>query len=147
MHATLLRSPRALVAFLVAIPSRRDGAAVANASVRPPAAAFPPPHAPRGRGAQVGFAVPRLLRDGAYLCIATRRYRWFGQQPLDTNFAKRLCPYYYFRKEADSSDDDGDGDGDKQPNKVGGGAAAPKQTAAPAPHQAAAAAAETAKTK
>ena len=41
--------------------------------------------------------VPYPIRDALYLTVAKNRYRWFGTQPLDKNFAKYLCPYIYFK--------------------------------------------------
>ncbi|GBG33885.1 DCC family protein At1g52590, chloroplastic [Hondaea fermentalgiana] len=48
--------------------------------------------------AKLGLIVPWPIRDAAYLTVAKNRYRWFGTQPLDTNFAKYLCPYLYVKK-------------------------------------------------
>jgi len=41
--------------------------------------------------------VPWAVRDAAYLTVAQNRYRWFGTQPLEQNFAKYLCPYLYVK--------------------------------------------------
>jgi predicted DCC family thiol-disulfide oxidoreductase YuxK len=48
--------------------------------------------------ARFGMLVPRPLRDAAYAIVADNRYRWFGTQALDKNFARQLCPYYYFKQ-------------------------------------------------
>mmetsp|Transcript_1275 Transcript_1275/g.3132 ORF Transcript_1275/g.3132 Transcript_1275/m.3132 type:complete len:238 (+) Transcript_1275:180-893(+) len=48
--------------------------------------------------AKLGLLVPFPIRDAAYLTVAKNRYRWFGTQPLDQNFAKYLCPYLYVKK-------------------------------------------------
>jgi hypothetical protein len=29
--------------------------------------------------------------------VASNRYAYFGTQALDKNFAKKLCPYYWFK--------------------------------------------------
>jgi len=41
--------------------------------------------------------IPFPLKDWAYSTIANNRYTWFGTQALDDNFAKKLCPIYYFK--------------------------------------------------
>ena len=46
---------------------------------------------------QVGKVVPAALRDTLYLTVASNRYAYFGTQALDKNFAKKLCPYYWFK--------------------------------------------------
>mmetsp|Transcript_13269 Transcript_13269/g.21639 ORF Transcript_13269/g.21639 Transcript_13269/m.21639 type:complete len:235 (+) Transcript_13269:119-823(+) len=51
--------------------------------------------------AQVGMFIPFPIRDAAYLTVANNRYRWFGTQALDKNFAKYLCPYIYFKQKKD----------------------------------------------
>ena len=52
--------------------------------------------------ARFGLLVPGPLRDAAYQIVADHRYRWFGTQPLDNNFAKQLCPYYYFKEKQEA---------------------------------------------
>lgn len=47
--------------------------------------------------ARLGLLVPWPIRDAAYLTVANNRYRWFGTQALDKNFAKYLCPYLYVK--------------------------------------------------
>lgn len=47
---------------------------------------------------KLGLFVPHAIRDAAYMTVATNRYRVFGTQPLDKNFAKYLCPYIYVKK-------------------------------------------------
>ena len=47
--------------------------------------------------ARFGYLVPRPIRDVLYQIVADNRYRWFGTQALDKNFARQLCPYYYFK--------------------------------------------------
>ena len=44
------------------------------------------------------MVVPKPLRDAVYQIVAENRYRWFGTQALDKNFAKSLCPYFYFKQ-------------------------------------------------
>lgn len=46
---------------------------------------------------KLGLIVPHPIRDLAYITVATNRYRWFGTQPLEKNFAKYLCPYLYIK--------------------------------------------------
>lgn len=46
---------------------------------------------------KLGLIVPYPIRDLAYITVATNRYRWFGTQPLEKNFAKYLCPYLYIK--------------------------------------------------
>lgn len=50
--------------------------------------------------ASLGLLVPAAFRDALYLTVARNRYEWFGTQPLEDNFAKYLCPYYYINKKA-----------------------------------------------
>jgi len=50
--------------------------------------------------ASLGLLVPYPMRDALYRTVAAERYKWFGTQPLDQNFAKYLCPYYYMNKKA-----------------------------------------------
>mmetsp|Transcript_15867 Transcript_15867/g.25398 ORF Transcript_15867/g.25398 Transcript_15867/m.25398 type:complete len:179 (+) Transcript_15867:783-1319(+) len=50
--------------------------------------------------ASLGKIVPFAFRDAIYRTVAGERYKWFGTQPLDENFAKYLCPYYYMNKKA-----------------------------------------------
>mmetsp|Transcript_31684 Transcript_31684/g.61277 ORF Transcript_31684/g.61277 Transcript_31684/m.61277 type:complete len:256 (-) Transcript_31684:100-867(-) len=47
-----------------------------------------------------GLLVPHAFRDALYRTVAKERYKWFGTQPLEKNFAKYLCPYYYINKKA-----------------------------------------------
>ncbi|GAB5365682.1 hypothetical protein AAMO2058_001078900 [Amorphochlora amoebiformis] len=50
--------------------------------------------------AALGLLVPHAFRDSLYCTVAQERYKWFGTQPLDQNFAKYLCPYFYINKKA-----------------------------------------------
>jgi predicted DCC family thiol-disulfide oxidoreductase YuxK len=50
--------------------------------------------------AAIGRLLPHSLSDSLYLTIARNRYDFFGTQPLDKNFAKKLCPYYWINPEA-----------------------------------------------
>jgi len=89
--------------------------------------------------ARFGYLVPKPLRDVLYQIVADNRYRWcaagpyrhrscpahravgcrrFGTQALDKNFARQLCPYYYFKKK------DGDKKGGEGAAKEGAGEAA-----------------------
>merc|ERR1712146_222229 len=47
--------------------------------------------------AQVGWLFPAALRDAIYRVVATNRYDVFGTQPLEKNFAKKLCPYLFVK--------------------------------------------------
>mmetsp|Transcript_5903 Transcript_5903/g.6787 ORF Transcript_5903/g.6787 Transcript_5903/m.6787 type:complete len:238 (+) Transcript_5903:198-911(+) len=47
--------------------------------------------------AKLGLLVPHPIRDACYLTVAKNRYRWFGTQPLEKNFAKYLCPYIFVK--------------------------------------------------
>jgi predicted DCC family thiol-disulfide oxidoreductase YuxK len=47
--------------------------------------------------ARFAYLVPRPIRAVLYQIVADNRYRWFGTQALDKNFARQLCPYYYFK--------------------------------------------------
>jgi predicted DCC family thiol-disulfide oxidoreductase YuxK len=60
--------------------------------------------------ARFAYLVPRPIRDVLYQIVADNRYRWFGTQALDKNFARQLCPYYYFKGKK------GDGE-EKTPDK------------------------------
>ncbi len=51
--------------------------------------------------ARFAYLVPRPMRDVLYQMVADNRYRWFGTQALDKNFARQLCPYYYFKGKKD----------------------------------------------
>ena len=42
--------------------------------------------------------LPAPLCDALYMTVAKNRYLFFGTQPLDKNFAKKLCPYMWFKK-------------------------------------------------
>ena len=50
--------------------------------------------------ASLGLLIPRAFRDALYMTVAKNRYQYFGTQPLEDNFAKYLCPYYYINKKA-----------------------------------------------
>jgi len=47
--------------------------------------------------AKIGFLIPYPVRDALYLTVAKNRYRFFGTQALDQNFAKNLCPYLFIK--------------------------------------------------
>jgi len=49
---------------------------------------------------RVCVCVHVLACDFGRFQVANERYKWFGTQPLEKNFAKYLCPYYYINKKA-----------------------------------------------
>jgi len=66
----------------------------------------------------LGFILPYAFRDALYRTVAKERYKWFGTQPLEKNFAKYLCPYYYINKKAFNKKDKSKTDDKKQEKSV-----------------------------
>ena len=67
--------------------------------------------------AAVGRLLPQSLSDSLYLTIARNRYDFFGTQPLDKNFAKKLCPYYWINPPTTETKAAQGGDRDKAVDK------------------------------
>jgi hypothetical protein len=69
--------------------------------------------------AAVGRLLPQSLSDSLYLTVARNRYDFFGTQPLDKNFAKKLCPYYWINPPAETkaAAAEGGGAGDQKEDK------------------------------
>ena len=47
--------------------------------------------------AKIGWLIPSAIRNAVYGVVANNRYDVFGTQPLEQNFAKKLCPYLFVK--------------------------------------------------